>query len=317
MTRALALSLLALLLVSCGAEDPAPVRRMAITFDDLPLVCTLDDWSVRGEVVRRLVASIRRNRIPAVGFVNEGKLGPYGEADPERVALLELWLDAGLELGNHTFSHPDLHRVTAGEFLEDAIRGDKVTRALLEERGRRPRWFRHPMLHTGRDLDTKQAVVEALAARGYRVAPVTVDNSEYIFARAYDRALDGGDEETASKIVTAYLDYMDRKVAYYESQARDLLGRDIPHVLLLHANRLNADHLDDLAAVLRDRGYEFVPLEEALEDPAYESDDLFTGPQGISWLHRWAITRGVDGSFFRGEPEAPAWVLEAAGFRSE
>jgi peptidoglycan/xylan/chitin deacetylase (PgdA/CDA1 family) len=290
---------------------------MAVTFDDLPLVCTCDDRDVRGAAVERLVESIEANGIPATGFVNEGKLGPYGEPDPALVTLLELWLDAGLDLGNHTFSHPDLHRVTVEEFMEDALRGEKVTRALLEERNSRPRWFRHPMLHTGRDLETKHAVERGLAEHGYRVAPVTIDNSEYIFARAYDRALDVEDEGAARRIVAEYLEYMDRKVAYYESQSRNLLGRAIPHVLLLHANRLNADHLDGLVAVLRARGYEFVSLDVALEDPAYESEDRFTGPQGISWLHRWAITRGADGSFFRGEPEAAPWVLEAAGFDSE
>ena len=50
---------------------------------------------------------------------------------------------------------------------------------------------------------------------------------------------------------------------------RERFGREVRHVLLLHANRLNADHLDRLLEILARDGARFVPLETALADPIY------------------------------------------------
>jgi peptidoglycan/xylan/chitin deacetylase (PgdA/CDA1 family) len=96
-------------------------RQIALTFDDLPGVVLPGEGTVRlAEITEKLVSAIVAERVPAIGFVNEGKLGPEGASDPERVALLERWLAAGLELGNHTFSHIDLHRHRLDAFQQDA-----------------------------------------------------------------------------------------------------------------------------------------------------------------------------------------------------
>ncbi len=299
----------------------APERRMVLTFDDLPAQRAQGQPAQRiAALTEALVGTLEREKIPAVGFVNEDKLlAPGGGGEPvveaARVALLERWLDAGFELGNHSYSHPDLHRMPLQEFQRDVARGEEVTRRLLADRGRKLRYFRHPFLHTGRDLETKRGLEAFLAERGVRVAPVTVDNSEWIFARAYDEALDRGDGALRERLGTTYVGYMERMVEYYEAQSRGLFEREIPQILLLHANALNGGHLAALVARLRARGYRFIDLETALADPAYDSPDTYVGPGGITWLHRWAITRGVDRAFFRGEPTTPEWVQEVAGIR--
>jgi peptidoglycan/xylan/chitin deacetylase (PgdA/CDA1 family) len=229
------------------------------------------------------------------------------------VTDLEQWLAAGFELGNHTFSHPDLHQVSVERYEADVLKGDDIVRPLAEQHAIPYRFFRHPYLHTGRDLETKEAVEGFLARSGYRVAPVTIDNSEWIFARAFDEALDRDETALQQRLGEAYVRYMMQIVAYYESQSRALFDREIPQVLLLHANALNAQHLDRLLAALDQRGYRFVSLTDALDDTAYSSPDTFTGPGGITWLHRWALTRGVDSSFFRGEPSIEPWVEDVAG----
>ena len=161
-------------------------------------------------------------------------------------------------------------------------------------------------------METKRRVESFLEKRGYRVAPVTLDNSEWIFAKAYTEAKDAA---TRKRVGEAYLVYMDAKLAYFEDQSQKLFGRNIRHVLLLHANALNADWFDDLARSMRDRGYRFIPLEQAVEDPAYRSADTYTGPAGITWIHRWAITAGKRGTFFAGEPVTPQWIQDLAGIQ--
>ena len=302
-----------------AAPSPAPqARRVAVTFDDLPGVAVAGDGTAKplDAMTARLVAAIAGSGAPVVGFVNEGRLYVDDRLDPKRVETLRRWTDAGFELGNHTRDHVDLNAVGQYAFADQIARGEAVTKELDAERGKRLRFFRHPYLHTGRDLATRDAVAEYLAGRGYTVAPVTHDNSEWIFARAYANALVRNDAPLGDRVAAAYVPYMDAKFDYFERQSRALFGREIPQVLLLHANSLNADHFPELAAQMRARGYRFVPLEEALADDAYRTPDSYVGSAGITWLHRWALTR--DRSLvLPDEPKTPAWVLEAARVDSE
>jgi peptidoglycan/xylan/chitin deacetylase (PgdA/CDA1 family) len=305
--------MLVFLLLAQGAP-PVPERAVAVTFDDLPAVSVVQlDQGQRKALTTKLLEAIRRHRVPAIGFVNEGKLADSaGAADSAAVDLLRNWLDEGLELGNHTWSHPDLHRVPLVEFEQDVVRGEQVTRPLLAARGTAPCFFRHPFLHTGRSIAVRDSLSAFLAQHGYRVAPVTIDNSDYVFAAAYDRALAHDDRSLAARIRASYLGYMDSVTAFYEGQSVAILGHEFPQVLLLHANRLNADAFDGVAGMYEGRGYRFIPLAQALGDPAYDSADTYAGPAGITWLHRWALTSGVSPAVFRGEPTVPEWVAEAA-----
>jgi peptidoglycan/xylan/chitin deacetylase (PgdA/CDA1 family) len=291
---------------------------VAVTFDDLPCVPAEGTTAeAQVEINRRIVDTLTQRRIPAVGFVNEIRLEQDGKAQAGRIAALELWLEAGLELGNHSYSHPSLHRTPLEEWLADVERGERVTRRLLAEHERGLRWFRHPYLHTGLDLETKREAEAALAERGLSVAPVTIDNSEWIFARAYLRADEADDVDARVRIADAYVRYMESKVAYFERQSRALFDREIPQVLLVHANRLNADHFDRIAAMLERRGYDFVSLEQAVADEAYRSRDTFTGRAGITWLHRWALSRDPRGEIVPDEPRTPDWIMAAADVESE
>ncbi len=303
----------ALLAALLTAQAP-PSRAIAVTFDDLPVAGRTVAIAARESVTTDLLRAITKHRVPAIGFVNEMQLDdPTGRVDPRQLALLRRWLDAGLELGNHTWGHPDLHRVTLTAFTADLLRGQRQLVPLLASRRQEPRYFRHPFLHTGRSVAVRDSLNTFLAAHGYQVAPVTIDNSDYVFASAFIAARKARDTAQAARIAAEYLDYMERVVAWYEGQAVAIAGREIPQVLLLHANALNAATFDSLAAMLRGRGYRFVPLAEALSDPVYQSPDTYAGPAGISWLHRWGLTGRIPTSTYAGEPEVPDWVAVAAG----
>jgi peptidoglycan/xylan/chitin deacetylase (PgdA/CDA1 family) len=291
---------------------------VAVTFDDLPAAG--GDRRSDAEILAintSIVETATKRHIAAVGFVNESGLEVEGRVDPARVDALTLWLDAGLELGNHTYSHVSLNRVARDDYFADVLKGERVTKPLVEARGGAWRWFRHPYLQTGRDLETKHAAEAFLAEHGYRIAPVTIDNGEWIFARAYTTAVANDDRRQRKKLANAYVAYMERKTDYWERSARKVFGRDIPQVLLVHANRLNADNFDRVAAMLVKRGYAFVTLDGAVSDPAYASPDTFTGAGGISWIHRWALTKGGMSLVLPDEPAVPAWVMRAAGVTSE
>jgi hypothetical protein len=101
---------------------------------------------------------------------------------------------------------------------------------------------------------------------------------------------------------------MESIVAFFEARAVEVVGREIPQVLLLHANQLNADLMPELIRMFRARGYEFVTLDRALADPAYRLPDEYVGRNGFSWIHRWSMTKGLAA---KGEPEPASWVREA------
>ena len=293
---------------------PATRREVAVTFDDLPVV-SVTRWDIASHraITTRLLDSVAAHGVPAVGFVNEEYVYEDGIAAPGRVALLRQWLDAGLELGNHTFAHLDLNATPVGRYEDDVVRGEPVTRGLLDARGMTLRWFRHPYLHTGADLAVKRRLEKFLAGRGYRIAPVTVTTEDYRFATAYDLALERGDHATARRVAEAYVPYVESQFEYFEGLSRRLLGHEVPQVLLLHANSINAERFDEMARMLERRGYSFVTLERALADEAHAAPDDYASPAGVSWLERWALNQGRPGEFLWGEPATPRFVRALGG----
>jgi len=307
--RVLRQALLTILLVPAAA--PAADRVVAVTFDDLPAgsVAANDVASLRA-LTGKLLGAIGERGIPAVGFVNEVKLVATdgGRDVAGRTDLLRMWVDAGLELGNHTYSHPDLNRTALASFEADVIEGETVTRRLLEAKGKRLRYFRHPFLHVGDTLEKRRAFESFLAGRGYTVAPVSVDNDEYVYAAVYADALRRGDAAAAKRVGDDYVRYVGEVFTFFEGVSRRTLGRDMRHVLLLHANALNADRFGEAADALGRRGYRFVPLEDALQDAAYRQPDTFVGAPGNSWLNHWEVTAGRAPV---PTPGAAAWIGEA------
>ena len=197
-------TLLILLVAPAGSSNPSPQPRVALPARQI--VLTIDDLPAQRapglstEHLERLTGSIlsvlENQRIPAVGFVNEDKLYSDGELVQSQVEILKRWLDTGIELGNHSFSHPDLHRTPLEEFETDVLEGEEISRPLAAAMDVPYRYFRHPFLHTGLDLGTKTSLEDFLKQHGYTVAPVTIDNSEWIFARAFDEALTRGVERS-------------------------------------------------------------------------------------------------------------------------
>ena len=57
-------------------------------------------------------------------------------------------------------------------------------------------------------------------------------------------------------------------------------------------------------------GYTFISQEAALTDEAYQSEITKYGNWGISWIDRWAMSRGKKGEFFKDDPQTPSFVKD-------
>jgi peptidoglycan/xylan/chitin deacetylase (PgdA/CDA1 family) len=270
-----------------------PDRQVAITIDDLPAASANSMSGAEiSAMTAKLLATLREQKIPAVGFVNERKLYyKWGEVD-ERIKALNMWLDAGFELGNHTYAHTSLNRAGLKEFEDDVVRGEVITSLLLAQHKMKLRYFRHPYLDTGRDLLTRREAEAFLVARGYHIAPITLDAWDWHFAGVYDDAKKRNDAAAQQEVVSAYLSYHAQMFDFYEKLARDTIGYEPKQILLLHGNNLEADHIGELMDLMRKRGYRFITLEDALSDSAYSLPDTYVGEEGTGWLEHWAITLG-------------------------
>ena len=310
--RRAALTLGASLVAIAALSQPRTTERVvAVTFDDLPATAAgavANDVTSLEAITRKLLGAVLKHSVPAVGFVNEGKLFVDGAGShdvEDRTRLLRMWLDAGLELGNHTYSHGDLNTMPLEQFEADVLRGETITRTLLKAKGQRLRYFRHPFLHVGEELEKRRTFEAFLARHGYTVAPVTVDNDDFVYAAAYAGAVRAGDAAGAARVADDYLRYMIEVFTFFEDVSRRVAGREIRQVLLLHANTLNAERFDALAEALVRRGYRFVTLAHALEDPVYRLPDAFVGAPGNSWLNHWEVTAGRKPI---PTPKPPEWI---------
>lgn len=315
MTRrnVIACACLALTFVAAGGELCAQVtsaakRQVAITIDDLPAGAaqTMSPAQINA-MTTKLLGVLRKYEVPAVGFVNEERIYRLGELDA-RLEALRMWVDGGFELGNHTFSHTSLNRVELKTWEEDLVRGETFTRLLLAGRKMPLRYFRHPYLDMGRDLQTRREAEAFVTARGYQIAPVTLDAWDWMFTRVYEDAKKRGDAELERKVVDSYLAYSNAVFSYTEGLSQRTIEYEPKQILLLHANFLEADHIADLLELLRKRGYRFITLEAALSDPAYGLPDTYVG-EGTGWIDHWAITLGKPP---QGAPAFPQWVLDKA-----
>lgn len=165
-------------------------------------------------------------------------------------------------------------------------------------------------MHVGATKNRADSLENFLKKHDYITAPVTIDNEDYLFANAYQKALINKDTVLAQTIGKDYISYMEQKIFYYEKMSQALFGRQIPQILLIHASLLNADYIQELATIYTKNGYKFTSMDQAMVDEAYKTPITKFGRYGISWLDRWAISQGKTGDFFKGDPETPKYVAD-------
>lgn len=277
---------------SAGADDAAavppaePARReatgrerprIAITIDDLPWVGPVGAEGLVA-ATERLLAPLVDRGVRASGFVVCGQLS----VEKDGVAALRVWERSGMTLGNHSARHRDLNSAPLELWLDDVRSCD----AELRREGFEPRYFRYPMLHQGPTPERRDAALALLAELDYEIAHVTVDNSEYLLRRPFDAARAASDEAEMQRLRELLVRHIVDTARHARQVARRKRGREVDHVLLLHANALVAAGLDAILAALEREGFELISLEEALRDPVYDLPDRYLGRKGVSWLYR-------------------------------
>ncbi|HYV24848.1 MAG TPA: glycosyltransferase [Pyrinomonadaceae bacterium] len=243
---------------------------IALTFDDGPD----PDWTPR------ILDILKRENVPATFFV----IGKNGQAYPD---LLRRMVNEGHEVGNHTFTHPNLGEIP-GKITDLEL---NATQRLIESiTGRSTVLFRPPYFGDA-EADRPEEVEPAIRAKnlGYIMVGLRIDPGDWkpgvtpdeIVQRTVDRAQDNN-PETRGNVVLLHDSGGDRE-ATIEALPR-----------LIHE--------------LRAKGYTFVPVSalggwtrDQVMPPLSGSETLYTRTDTVAfmvlstagWLMQWAFIIGI------------------------
>lgn len=280
-----------LTLLGCATaarSSDATAPAIAITMDDLPVHGVLPPGETRLSVAQKILAAFEAAGVPEVyGFINGYQL----EREPGSEAALSAWTAAGHPLGNHTWAHLNLNRISTEQFDSEVARNEETLRRFGG--GKLNMWLRYPYLAEGNNPAKRDSARAVLARRGYRIAQVTMDYSDWQWNDAFVRCLAPGRESELAALDTAYLANVREIADQARALSRALYGRDVPYVLLTHVGYMEARMMPRVLDVYRQMGFRFTTLEAAQRDSIYRSDNDPSLPAGPPSLIARAQQRGL------------------------
>lgn len=245
--------------------DPHPV--VALTFDDLPAAGSLPPGENRTKILTRLSDELKASHLDGTyGFVNAVKL--VNDVDAQQA--LALWVNAGMNIGSHTWSHISLSDNPAEAFENEIALNEQALAAYAGPRDWH--WFRYPFLWEGDTLEKRRAVRAYLQQRGYRTAQVSLDFEDYAWNDAYARCSAKSDQAAIAWLKQSYLETAAEYIRLGREEQRIAFGHEIPNVMLLHATAFTTLMLPALINQLQSWGFSFSTLPEVEQDPAYTLD---------------------------------------------
>ena len=249
------------------ARDLAPHPVVALTFDDMPAAADLPAGLTRTKIATDLAAELNANHLSGTyGFVNAVKL----ENDSDAQQALHAWVNAGMNIGSHTWAHLALTGNPAEAFEQQIARNEP---ALADYAGARDwHWFRYPFLWEGDTLDKRRVVRAYLHEHGYKVAQVSLDFEDYAWNDAYARCVAKRDNASIEWLRQSYLDTATEYIRLGREEQLIAFGHEIPNVMLLHETAFTTLMLPELLDLLRREGFQLASLPEVEQDPAYAQD---------------------------------------------
>jgi len=270
-----------LLFASMGAQ----AQSVAFTLDDGPRLAETPLLSPQ-QRNQSMLAALAVEQVQAALFVTCGN----GADRPAGYALAKAWGDAGHAVGNHTMTHPDLHsaKVSLAQYRQEVTDCDAITSTLPGYR----KWFRYTFLREGNTPEKRDGMRAFLKQAGYRNAYVTLDTSDWRLDEKLAEVLQADQHADLSAIRQAYLAHIRQRAIAYRDLSRQLEGRDITQVILMHHNLINALWLGDVIRQFRDMGWTITTPAVAFEDPVYQKPPEVQVP-GQSLLLSIARSKGL------------------------
>jgi len=275
--------------------------RMAIAIESFPIAITIDDLPAAGgapvgesrkDVSTRIIETLKKHHTGSVyGFVN----GSVTVNMSERAEVLKQWKDAGHKVGNHTFSHFDLGKVSATDYMRD-IEKNESTLIDYADTIHELKVFRYPFLSEGDTVDKRYAVRSYLAGRNYRIAQVSVDFYDWDWIDAYTRCVNKKQTKDLTKLKDLYLREAREQLLYSLRMKKMIYGpqKQFVYILLLHYSQATSIYLDDLLTAYEKQGAKWVTLDDAFNSKSYDEDTGFVDEDGEPYLIQAAKSRKLN-----------------------
>lgn len=262
---------------------------LALTFDDGPD----PRWTPA------ILDILKRENVPATFFI----IGKNGQSYPDLVRRI---VNDGHEIGNHTFTHPNLGEIP-GSLTELEL---NATQRLIESLVGRSTVLLRPPYFGDAEADKPQEVEPALLAQklGYIVVGVRIDPDDWqlpvtadqIVSRTVDRALDAN-PETRGEIILLHDSGGDRSatVAALPRLIEDLKSRGFKFV-----------PVSELAGATRDQVMPQIPANQRV----FTRTDrlafflLSTGGWTMQWIFVIGILLGLGRLVFVGSLALAQWI---------
>jgi len=246
---------------------------LAITIDDFNLADTPLLAGLERDVAIRKALS--RHGVKAAGFV----AGKYVDTD-RSPRVLAAWSEEGHVLGNHSFSHDYYGGKDPAGAMADILKCELL---LTPYAGFR-KLFRYPYLAEGRTAAGRDALRVLLRDHGYRIAPVTIDTSDWYVDSRLTARLAANPHADLEPYRQYWLDHIWDRAKFYDGLAQAVFGHSLDHTILLHHRLTTGLFLDDGLTMFRERGWRLVDAATALAEPDLgRSYDTLPAGQSLVW----------------------------------
>jgi peptidoglycan/xylan/chitin deacetylase (PgdA/CDA1 family) len=263
---------------------------LAITVDDLLIWdgTPLPAGYSRETIVDAMIKTFQKHSLSGIyGFPHTSPL----DQDRGLMSIINHWCDSGHHIANHTHCHACLNWVSSKFYCDDIKRAEDHIGHLIQRAPKR--FFRYAMDMSGEAEIKRGEVEDFLQANGYENAPITLWFSDFAWIAPYYRAVESKDKVALAMLRTSFIDAALFQLRSHAKSAREMFGRDLPYIWLIHATPIAADLLDDLLTALKDAGVRFVTLEDAMRDPIHKAMPRVSR-KFKNHLQRYALMLGVE-----------------------
>lgn len=262
--------------------------EIALTIDDLPRHGEIGGLYDRLSIISMILETIKELGIPPIcGFVN----GYLLETFPEDRIILERWVAANGLLGNHTYSHCDLSKISGQAYIDDIQKNESILARFFPGKDK---FFRYPFLLEGETEEKFFQIKNFLQSELYKIVPVTMDYLDFAWNTPVCKCLEKNDMVALEELKQLYIEealiHLDAAV----NMAKKIFQKNIKHILLLHAGIATALFMKDMLKALQGRGCKFIGLADALLDNVYHNDPILITPKAPNFLIRWAKLNNIE-----------------------
>ncbi len=229
-----------------------PNKKMIVTIDDFSRGSNYLGRAKKNKLILKHLKDHGANG--SIFFINCSSIDKSEKINKSYQNLIS----NGHILGNHTYFHKDLKKVSIQEYQEDISNCQKK---IKEKFSYTMKYFRYPYLRRG-DQKKYQAMTKYLKDNKYVDGFVTVDSSEWYLSGLLEDAIRKKKKVDFDKLGDFYVMTMMDSVNFYHKRAKELKLKKFAHSLLIHDNDLSALYLGKLLKRLKQEGWTFISAKE-------------------------------------------------------